>query len=134
VDIGVAMALVGVALFLLERVPLPFALLLQRSPAALFPFVLPSLYLLLKDGFGGKSIGKLIAGLVVWDLATGRPASFVDSINRNWPLAVPVFGPSVVALIAGAQILAGRAYRVGDRAASTVITDAESLEWSCASA
>src|SRR6476661_7026801 len=39
-------------------------------------------YLLLRDAIGGQSVGKLVLGLVVIDLMTGRAASLSASARR----------------------------------------------------
>src|SRR5688572_23618364 len=46
-------------------------------------------YLLLRDAIGGQSIGKLLLGLVVVDLETGRVASVSGSVRRNLLLLLP---------------------------------------------
>ena len=47
-------------------------------------FSIGLLYLVICDGlFGGRSIGKLVFGLVVVDATTGRPAGFLRGVLRN---------------------------------------------------
>jgi uncharacterized RDD family membrane protein YckC len=49
------------------------------------------LYILICDGFrGGRSLGKRVVGLRVINTATGKPATFQDSITRNSTVAIPV--------------------------------------------
>lgn len=119
VDLAVAGLLVfGVLGF--RRLPL-LALL---RPALLVS--LPSLYLLLKDAIEGKSIGKLVTGLVAFSRERGRAAGMIDSVLRNWYLAIPIVGPTLFAFWMGLQIARGNRQRLGDRAAGTiVISDAE---------
>lgn len=40
-------------------------------------------WFLVKDGFGGRSIGKKMFGLRVVKIATGEPAGMMDSFVRN---------------------------------------------------
>lgn len=78
---------------------------------------LPFIYLLLKDALGGKSVGKLMCGLVVYNQREGKLAGAADSILRNWILLVPIVGVTMV----GAQIATGRSRRAGDGSAGTVV-------------
>ena len=49
------------------------------------------LYILICDGLkGGRSLGKRVVGLAVFNTTTGKPADFKDSIIRNSTVAVPV--------------------------------------------
>jgi hypothetical protein len=62
----------------------------------------PAVYVLFRDAIGGRSLGKLLVGLVVWDDRAARPAGFLDSVIRNAPFAVlliPVGGPLVQGLL-----------------------------------
>ena len=62
----------------------------------------PCAYLMFRDAIGGRSVGKLATGLVVWDDKAGRPGGFMDSVLRNWPLALlmlPIGGPLVQGLL-----------------------------------
>lgn len=96
-------------------------LLFRRGLALL----IPHLYLLLKDSIEGKSIGKLIVGIMVFNEKEKKPAGVLDSIIRNWYLAIPFVGPTIFALIIGLQILAGKK-RLGEKSAGTVvITDSD---------
>ncbi len=60
-------------------------------------------YLLLRDAIGGQSIGKILFGLVVIDLTTGRVASVSDSVKRNLLLLLP--GANVVAIFLEARTI-----------------------------
>src|SRR6188474_1188899 len=53
-------------------------------------------YLLFRDAIRGQSLGKLVFGLVVISLETGRPASAAASLRRNALLLLP--GANVVAV------------------------------------
>lgn len=91
----------------------------------LISLVIPSIYLLLKDCIDGKSIGKLIIGLTAFNTHEGKPAGFSDSILRNWFLAVPLIGPTILGPITAIQIFI-RNRRWGDGFSNTiVVTDAK---------
>ena|SRR5689334_2798009 len=103
------------------------------------PYV-PAAYLLFRDAIGGRSLGKLATGLLVWDDRAGRPAGFLDSVIRNAPFAVlliPVGGPPllwplyVIKLVAAMlsvtmlwQILRGHPRRILEGPATTHVIDA----------
>lgn len=62
----------------------------------------PCAYLMFRDAIGGRSVGKLATGLVVWDDKARRPGGFMDSVIRNWPLALlmlPIGGPLVQGML-----------------------------------
>lgn len=118
-DLLIALAMFA-ALFFTRRLLL---LVVFRRSLAL---VIPHLYLLTKDSVEGKSIGKLLTGVVVFDEVKRKRGGLLDSIIRNWYLAIPFVGPTLIAVVIGAQILSGRRQRMGDAGAgTTVISDAE---------
>lgn len=97
-------------------------ILLRRGLAV----IIPHLYLLLKDSFEGKSVGKLFMGILVYNEKDKKAGGLLDSIIRNWYLAIPLIGPTLLVLVIGAQILSGKRKRLGDDGAGTiVITDAD---------
>lgn len=61
-----------------------------------------------KDGFGGKSLGKLVTGVHVVDESTLKPIGFVASFKRNLCLAIPF-----VVIVILVQMPKGR--RLGDK-------------------
>lgn len=67
-----------------------------------FPFVF-----YLKDGFGGHSLGKLVAGVQVTHPDSFEPIGFASSFKRNLPLIIP-FMPLCTAF------LLQKGYRLGD--------------------
>jgi len=88
--------------------------------------VIPHLYLLFKDSIEGKSIGKTLLGIMVYNSKEFKAAGVFDSIIRNWYLAIPILGPTVILCIIGIQILTGHEKRLGDYGAHTiVITDSD---------
>ena len=80
-------------------------------------------YLLLRDAMRGQSIGKVLFGLVVVSLETGRPASFATSARRNALLLLP--GANVVAVfLEPLTILRDpQGQRLGDRLAQTQVVE-----------
>lgn len=41
------------------------------------------LYAILQDSFNGRSIGRMLIGQVLYDLATHKPATFAKALGRN---------------------------------------------------
>lgn len=120
IDMGIAYALFASLLLLLVS----RRFLLIRAVRRGLAVVAPHVYLLLKDSLEGKSVGKLIVGLVAYNEKEKKATGLLDSIIRNWYLAIPFLGPTLIALVIGAQILSGRRKRLGDEGAdTTVITD-----------
>ena len=85
--------------------------------------VLGAGYLLLRDAIGGQSIGKILAGLVVIDLSTGRVAALPASVKRNFLLLLP--GANVVAVVLEARTIVSdpQGQRLGDRLAQTQVVE-----------
>lgn len=121
-----------------------FMLLLLTLPTGLRTFVrrgfvfrmlsfTPGIYMLLRDGLGGHSVGKLIVGLVVIDTRTGRRAGPIESIVRNWPLSliglpyVGFFLAGPAAIWMGLQILFGSKQRFMDGSATTQVIEERHL-------
>jgi len=82
-------------------------------------------YLLLRDAIGGQSVGKLLFGLVVIDLMSGRAASVSGSTRRNLLLLLP--GANVVAIFLEARTIAvdPQGQRLGDRLAHTQVVEGD---------
>jgi|SRR5215212_5464082 len=74
------------------------------------------LALLLRDGFGGRSIGKHLLGLRLIT-PRGRRCGFGRSILRNLPVVIPPWN-----LLEAFLVLSGKA-RTGDRIARTIVTE-----------
>lgn len=85
--------------------------------------VLGAGYLLLRDAIGGQSLGKIVLGLVVIDLTTGRVASISGSIKRNCLWLLP--GANVVAIVLEARTILSdpQGQRLGDRLAQTQVVE-----------
>ena len=91
-------------------------------------------YVLVADGFSGRSIGKRLIGLQVWVPELHAPAGFKDSIIRNVPLAVgyvafqiPYVGWLGTVAVLGIEVLLmignERGLRIGDELAHTQVVD-----------
>jgi hypothetical protein len=82
-----------------------------------------ALYLLLRDAFGGQSIGKLFAGLVVVHVDTGQRCGLVGSLKRNTIFVIP--GANLVAAVLEAHTLSRdpQGQRLGDRLAHTQVVE-----------
>ena len=53
-----------------------------------FGVVIGAAYLLVRDGWNGRSLGKILVGLQVVTFIDGRPAGLRESLLRNIPLAI----------------------------------------------
>jgi hypothetical protein len=80
-------------------------------------------YLVLRDGMGGHSVGKLLFGLTVITLVTGRPSTLRDSIRRNLMLLLPGANVAAVFLEAITIVRDRQGQRLGDRLAQTQVVD-----------
>ena len=85
--------------------------------------VFGAVYLLLRDGIRGASLGKALCGLVVVNLQTGKPATLIASVQRNIVLLVPGanIAAAVLELITITRDPQGQ--RLGDRLAQTQVID-----------
>jgi uncharacterized RDD family membrane protein YckC len=80
----------------------------------LFPF----LFALLRDGFRGRSPGKLLLGLQVCDFESREPIGLGQSFKRNLILVIPYF--NIIGVVGGAITLM-RGQRWGDKWARTQV-------------
>ena len=91
-------------------------------------------YLIVADGFSGRSIGKRLIGLQTWVPELRVGAGFKDSIIRNAPLAagylawqIPYMGWLGTAAVLGLEALLiignDRGLRIGDELAHTQVVD-----------
>jgi len=80
-------------------------------------------YLLLRDSFSGRSVGKFCCGLLVINLMTGRPCGRGASIARNALFLLP--GANVVAafLETATIVRDPQGQRLGDRFALTQVVE-----------
>jgi uncharacterized RDD family membrane protein YckC len=79
--------------------------------------VCPALLFMLKDSFAGKSLGKLMTGLTVINMDTGRPIGPITSMLRNLLFLLPFF-PLVELIVANVR---QDKRRLGDLMANTIV-------------
>lgn len=85
--------------------------------------VLAAAYLLLRDALAGQSMGKLLLGLVVVELETGRPASLHGSVKRNALLLLPGANVAAIFLETRTILTDPQGQRLGDRLAQTQVVE-----------
>ena len=81
------------------------------------------IYLLLRDGIGGQSLGKLFVGLVVVNVRTGRLCSWKDSALRNVFVLIPGANLAAVFLEFITIVRDPQGQRLGDRLAQTQVIE-----------
>ncbi|HEY7187920.1 MAG TPA: RDD family protein [Vicinamibacterales bacterium] len=96
-------------------------ILYQRFDSMPF-LILGAIYLAVRD-MRGQSIGKLLFGLVVMDLETGKRATLRASLRRNVMLIVPGINIAAVALEFMAIVRDPQGQRLGDRLAQTQVVE-----------
>lgn len=94
----------------------------QQQSSAIAGFCFALCYLLFKDGVGGRSIGKMLNGLITLG-PDGAPCTLLQSFKRNLPLLLPV-----VPWIAAGQIWGFQTTRVGDAWAGSHVEILETAE------
>jgi uncharacterized RDD family membrane protein YckC len=99
-----------------------FAMLAQRLASWHF-VVLGAVYLLLRDGVRGQSVGKFFFGLVVMQLESGKPATLTSSVTRNIMLVVPGINLAALVLETRATWHDPQGQRLGDRLAQTQVVE-----------
>jgi hypothetical protein len=85
--------------------------------------VIGAAYLLLRDGIGGQSIGKLLLGLVVISLETGRASCVSGAVTRNALLLLPGANVAAIFLEARTIVRDPQGQRLGDRLAQTQVVE-----------
>jgi uncharacterized RDD family membrane protein YckC len=98
------------------------AVFYQRSGSLWF-LAFGGIYAVLRDSIGGQSVGKLLCGLTVISLQTGRPVTALGSVRRNLLFLLP--GANVVALFLETRTIVRdpQGQRLGDRLAMTQVVD-----------
>jgi uncharacterized RDD family membrane protein YckC len=93
-------------------------LLFGDSGAPLF-LIIGAGYLLLRDSMRGQSLGKLMLGLVVISLETGRPCTLKGSVWRNIVFLIPGANMAAVFLEPITVVRDPQGQRLGDKLAQT---------------
>ena len=96
---------------------------LSATTGIVLYFWLSAGYLLLRDAIAGQSIGKLLLGLVVIDLESGRTASWSGSMKRNLVLLLPGANVAAVFLEGRTILIDPQGQRLGDRFAQTQVVE-----------
>ena len=107
----------------MDGVPVITAWLLYwDSGSPVFP-VIGAGYVLLRDSMRGQSVGKLLLGLVVISLETGRPCTLKASVWRNVVFLIP--GANVVAVFLEPLTVVRdpQGQRLGDKLAQTQVIE-----------
>jgi hypothetical protein len=107
----------------LDGIPVVAAWLLYRGTGSVLALGGAAVYVLLRDGIGGQSLGKLAVGLVVVNIRTGRFCSWKDSALRNLFALIP--GANVVAVFLETitMLRDPQGQRLGDRLAQTQVIE-----------
>ena len=85
--------------------------------------VIAALYLVLRDAFGGRSIGRFIVGQVVIHVETGQRCGISGSLARNLFLIFPGANIAAVLLEARTLVRDPQGQRLGDRLARTQVIE-----------
>jgi hypothetical protein len=106
-----------------DGMPAIAAWFLYRNTESWWGLAVAALYLLLRDGIGGQSLGKLLVGLVVVHVPTGRLCTWKESALRNVFVLIP--GANVVAIVLESVTLIrdSQGQRLGDRLAQTQVIE-----------
>jgi uncharacterized RDD family membrane protein YckC len=106
-----------------DGMPAIAAWLLYRSTESLWGPAVATLYLLLRDGIGGQSLGKLLVGLVVVNVQTGQLCTWKESAQRNVFVLIP--GANLVAIFLESITIVRdpQGQRLGDRIAQTQVIE-----------
>jgi uncharacterized RDD family membrane protein YckC len=106
-----------------DGLPAIAAWLLYSRTGSLWGAAVAALYLLLRDGIGGQSLGKLMVGLVVVNVQTGALCTWKGSVLRNVFVLIP--GANIVAafLESITIIRDPQGQRLGDRLAQTQVIE-----------
>jgi RDD family len=107
----------------LDGMPAIAAWFLYRSTDSLWGAAVAVIYLLLRDGIGGQSLGKLLVGLLVINVQTGRLCTWKESALRNVFVLIP--GANLVAIFLESITIIRdpQGQRLGDRLAQTQVIE-----------
>jgi len=106
-----------------DSLPAIAAWFLYRNTESLLGAAVAVLYLLLRDGIGGQSLGKLLLGLVVVNIQTGRFCTWKESALRNVFVLIPGANVMAIFLESITLIRDPQGQRLGDRLAHTQVIE-----------
>ncbi len=107
----------------IDGVPVVTSFLVSWNSGSSLLAAIAAAYLLLRDSVRGQSIGKLLLGLVVINLETGRPCTLKDSVWRNGVFLVPGANAVAVCLEPITLIRHPQGQRLGDVLAQTQVVE-----------
>jgi uncharacterized RDD family membrane protein YckC len=107
----------------LDGAPAIAAWLLYRRTGSPLALGVAAVYLLLRDGIGGQSLGKLVVGLVVVNVRTGHFCSWKDSALRNIFVLIPGANIAAIFLESLTILRDPQGQRLGDRLAQTQVVE-----------
>jgi len=107
----------------LDGAPAIVAWLIYRRTGSPLALGAAAVYLLLRDAIGGQSLGKLVVGLVVVSVRTGRFCSWKDSVLRNIFVLIPGANIAAVFLESLTILRDPQGQRLGDRLAQTQVVE-----------
>jgi uncharacterized RDD family membrane protein YckC len=107
----------------LDGMPAIAAWFVYRSTGSLLVVAGAVVYLVLRDGIGGQSLGKLLVGLVVVNLRTGRLCTWRDSALRNVFVLIPGANVAAIFLECVTIVRDPQGQRLGDRLAQTQVVE-----------
>ena len=106
-----------------DGIPAIAAWVLYRNTESLWGAGVAVLYLLLRDAIGGQSLGKLLVGLVVVNVQTGRFGTWKESALRNIFVLIPGANVMAIFLESITLIRDPQGQRLGDRLAHTQVIE-----------
>jgi uncharacterized RDD family membrane protein YckC len=95
---------------------------------SIYFFAFGTSYILFKDSiFHGKSLGKMLFGLMVIRVSDGKPCKVLQSVLRNAFFVIP--GMNIVSLIFEVYFIIndGQGMRLGDKLAQTQVVEGKEM-------
>ena len=107
----------------IDGIPAIAACFLYRNTGSIWGAAGVVVYLLLRDGIGGQSLGKLLVGIVVVNVRTGKLCRWKDSVLRNVFVLIP--GANLVSIFLEwiTIVRDPQGQRLGDRIAQTQVIE-----------
>lgn len=93
-----------------------------------YVFIGSGVYALFRDSFfSGKSVGKVLMGLMVVSITDNRPCTPLRSVLRNMPLVIPGLNVIGIAYELSLIVKDQRGIRLGDRIAKTQVVEGKEI-------